>query len=1173
MDTGKIKKFATEARNVFMQGVTQRLFSMGFNPDGTTTERPQLFDGGATFMGDIVSQDFYEKWMSLEHAVHSKSLTEVTEEAAYTWFNRLVAIRIMVKNKLITPVLSYESDDVRIPILVNEARQGRMPQMDDGTKEKLIELLNDDSKTSEQFRILIVAYCHSNPVINKCFGKISDYTELLLPSNILSEGGFVDMLNNTEFISNEDYRSPELIGWLYQFYISDRKDEAFAKKGKYNQDEIAAATQIFTPNWIVKYMTQSTLAKIYFDKCADETMQKKFPYGVGLDKVSPEEERFHFDELEQLNCADLACGSGHILNELFDILYWLYSQEGYSRRNSITNIFHKNLIGIDIDTRAKQLAMFALLMKATQKDQSFLDAKVLPRVYDMPRAFEGDLTNCLRNFLMSDDKVAIKELTDAINLMNDSQTLGSIIKFSISERTRNIITIRTEEYEEQTYINKNVQKLLPFIRIILALTDKYAVICMNPPYLGTKRMDKIMSDYVSFSYPKSKNDLFSIFMDVAFDRLQPNGKYGMINRQTWMYNTYFTEHRETLLIEQQIDSLLHLGSHTFDELNGEIVQNVAFVICKHLPIVGATFVKLIDGLNCSDKEKMFLEHSPSIIFSDVKQDRFSKIRLSPMGSYLASDTVLDLFKNNPIISDKTDVFQGLSTAANSLFLRLWHEVNINNFFNECTSREESRIITKKWYPCNKGGGQRKWYGNHYEVIDWKNDGYNIRQNSSSAIRADECHFKPTITWNKISGKFVTFRYYPLGFVLESASNAIPYEDVDGLLGFLNTKLTIKITQILNESTNLSNGVVARFPYLSINNHSLINLINECVNISRYDWDAHETSWDFRENELVTQTHNNHISVVWGNETPTEWTPFSLRMLYNAYRAEWEDRFKQLHSNEEELNRHFIEIYVLQDELTPDVPLDEITILQQGEISIENNEIVWHANIVMKQLICYAVGCIMGRYSIDKPGLILANQGDGLKEYKALVPDSRFEIDEDGIIPLMSSNTEFTDCATKRFKTWLSITFGEQNLVDNLNFIEASLGKNIDDYFVKDFWKDHKKMYQNRPIYWLFSSNKGAFQCITYMHRMNPYTTEAIRTKYLLPHIEWLVNKQKEMQSNMINLSTRERKELDSITAQIAECRDYHDRLHFIADQQIGFDLDDGVVVNYAKFGDVLAKIK
>ena len=449
------------------------------------------------------------------------------------------------------------------------------------------------------------------------------------------------------------------------------------------------------------------------------------------------------------------------------------------------------------------------------------------------------------------------------------------------------------------------------------------------------------------------------------------------------------------------------------------------------------------------------------------------------------------------------------------------------------------------------------------MVDWSEEAKKNYDCHGGLLNSDYWN-KEGITWNLVSSHSAAFSIKHQEFIYSSGSPTIfnPFFICDHyLLGFLNTKIAQSLLKLMNPTINTTAGDVLSLPYIQSDSGEIESLVSQNISISKSDWDAHETSWDFQENELV------RLSKEQGE------CSHRLSDLMDAYREYWTEQFLQLHTNEEELNRQFIEIYDLEDELTPDVPLDEITILQQGEISIENGQIVWRNDVIVKQLISYAVGCMMGRYSLDRKGLILANQGDGQKEYEALVPNSRFAIDDDGIIPLMSVNNELTDHITLRFKTWLSIAFGEENFMDNLNFVEHALDKRLEDYFLKDFWKDHKKMYQNRPIYWLLSSKKGAFQCIAYMHRMNAYTAEKVRTQYLLPHIEWLITRQAEMQANAANLSARERKELDNIGKQIDECREYHDRLHVVADQQIAFDLDDGVLVNYAKFGDVLAKLK
>lgn len=1203
MDTNKLKRFATEARTILMQGVKHRLQALGFDlKTGQPSEIPQQMEGGAVFMGDIVSTDFYNRWMSLHNNVQSRSLKEIAEEAAYTWFNRFMAIRIMAKQKFIAPVLEYESEEVRIPIIVSEARQGRIPQMKEDLRSRLMELLDDDSKTNEQFALLIVAYCHENPIINNCFGAITDYTELLLPQNILSDGGFVDMINHTEFITEEHYASAELIGWLYQFYISDRKDEAFAKKGKYNADEIAPATQIFTPNWIVKYMVENTLGRIYIDNNPYCDLKDELQYLVDM---KPNNEILKVSDISDMKVADLACGSGHILNECFDMLFKIYIEEGYSRRSAIQEILSKNLVGIDIDTRAKQLATFALLMKACQKDQSFLDGNVMPRVYNMPRPYcevmkkdykdktdeKTFICSMLAHFIMGEDKEMLNELAEAVMLIDHSNTLGSIMKFEISSRTRNILKIRLEEYEKLDFVPEEIQQLLPYIRIILALTDKYAAICMNPPYMGSGRFDSTLSKYVKDNYPHSKEDLFSIFMDVAIHRLLSNGKYGMINMHSWMFLSSFEKLRRELLNNYHIDSLLHLGPRTFDELNGEVVQNLVFVVANHKSDEGGVYFRLVDGKNCTDKKEMFLlalqKQTSKIYFPNVSQSNFEKIPGSPIG-YWVSRNLSKVFDIGVNITNYIDSFQGIITGDNNKFLRLWSELEISKIALHKGNINEISLNNTYWIPYNKGGIFRKWYGIQDVVVYWKNG---PRDKTRGKEGFQKYYLKEYVAWSYTVNNSIATRYYPKGFLWDVRGSGIMDKGKNMLFylqAFITSKVGFKTFRVNGSNLSCQVENILQLPIIYNENKKIFvdSLVKKNIAISRFDWDSHETSWDFETNPLLAVDENtyidniNHEIELHEKETGKHIcidlvTPQlgSLQWRMEQYKKKWKYLFMQLHENEEELNRQFIDIYGLQDELTPEVPLDEITILQQGEINVVDNGLNWNDDVLIKQLISYAIGCMMGRYSIDRKGLVLANQGDGLKEYEDLVPNSRFKVDDDGIIPLMSSDTDFADNATKRFKHWLAIAFGEDTLVENLNFIEGVLKKNLTDYFVKDFWKDHKKMYQNRPIYWLFSSKKGAFQCITYMHRMNPYTAECIRTKYLLPHIEWLLQKQNEMKANSTNLSIGERKQLDNINKQIDECREYHDRLHVIADQQIAFDLDDGVVVNYAKFGDVLQKLK
>lgn len=1279
MNTTLLKRFATEARNILLKGVANRLEGLGFDLEtGQPSEKPQLLEGGAIFRGGIVSTQFYDRWMSLYHSIEHNGIRDVAEEAAYTWFNRLIAIRILSKQGIISPVLQYESEDIHIPLIVSEARHGRMPEMPERLQNELNDLLNDDSKTNEQFALLIVAFCHSNPIINKCFGAISDYTELLLPQDILREGGFVNMLNNTPFISDEDYGSSTLIGWLYQFYISDRKDEVFAKKGKYDADEIAPATQIFTPAWIVEYMVQNTIGRIYLDNYPDaaDEFEPKWKYLV--DQAQRDSDHIcQFDNLEDLRFADLGCGSGHIVGYMFEVLFQLYKYEGYSRREAVEHILKENLTGVDIDKRAKQLATFALLLKACQKDESFADAKVMPNILDMPDPFTEDKTNedsiireQFSHFILGDDKTVLDEIVDAVELMDDAKTLGSIMKFNISERTRNILKVRLDDYEQQEIIPKNIKKMIPYVKVVLALTQKYTALVMNPPYMGSSRFDSVLSKFVKDNYPAGKADLFSVFMLVAKDRLVSKGKYAMINMQSWMFLSSFEQLRKDLFETMQIDSMLHLGPRTFDELSGEVVQNTAFVVSNindadNSECIG-TYYRLVDGKNCADKERMFLENrdrnfnGAKVYYPNIKQKDFEKVPGQTFG-YWISQAILKCFDFNPLIKFYQPK-KGLDTPPNDLYLKLWTEVNFQQIALNCKSSNKFNLTGRKWAPITKGGAYRKWYGNNDYIIIWDNNGEKVKANKNANIRNEQYYFTFSLTWTDLTSGDPSFRLNGYGFLPNVAGPCI-FEIKDNyryIIALLNSKPVATILKIIAPTMHFNVGAIASVPCPYEDSQAIDVISQENIAISKIDWDSHETSWNFTENPLVAimkqastgenvsngQTVSNQRlngsqkipnqatkdtqleakrvpfgsqkipnfndsdnqqvtetdleescqNISYGDEATKFINEYNedidalkelcypsdgvqqhngtLKTAVNAFEALWTARFMQLHANEEELNRQFIDIYGLQDELTPDVPLDEVTILQQGEIDIKDGQIAWNEKVIIEQLISYAVGVCMGRYCLDKTGLHIAYPNpsdDDLAPYT--FNGEEIKIDDDGIIPLLPRECPFNDNMQARLVDFVRIVFGEDFLSDNLNYIEKCLGKPIEQYLQKDFWKYHKKMYQNRPIYWMFSSKKGAFQCIAYMHRMTPYTAEQVRTKYLLPYIEYLVNKQKDMQANDANLTAQERRELDKIGKQIDECREYHDRLHEVSDQQIAFDLDDGVVVNYAKFGNVLAKIK
>ena len=1190
MDTNRIKKFATEARNKLKAGIAAKIITLGFDKNGNVPEHmhPQLMQGGSLWNGQLQTEGFYYQWMALYKRVQQKGIKEVYEEAAYTWFNRLVAIRILMKNQLIEPVLEYV-DAARTPRIVDEARMGRIPQMQERQRQLLMELLDDDSKTTEQFAILVTAFCHDNPILFKCFGAMSDYTELLLPNDILTEGGFIDLLNHTEFITDADFHSPELIGWLYQFYISERKDEVFAsfKKGKKAEaEEIPAATQIFTPNWIVKYMVQNTIGRIYLDNNpgAVSEFKPKWQYLVEPSEPTPKEAIYKYKELTDLLVGDLACGSGHILNECFDLLYDLYIYEGYSRREAVEYIFTHNLRGIDLDTRAKQLATFALMLKACQKDSSFADAHVLPKVLDMPkvdrytwRDLNGHMTCALQ--IQGANEDVYQELDDCFDLMKDAENLGSIMKFSINDATRSFIRECLDKQSQRDY-KESFNELFKGLELIQMLTDTYTSLIANPPYMGRNNMNQSLLSYLDKNYNSTKQDLFSTFMQLMLDKTVEKGKSAFVTMESWMFLSSFMTFRHFILEETTIDSLIHmpyLGKGWTPM--GISFGTAACVIsneCSNI-ISNFQYIRYYETSKESSEPLSF----PTINerYSNISQKYFKKIPGWAIG-YWVTHNFIKTFTNYKSLADISKPTQGLATADNTRFIRFWHEVNAQKIGFNYESSVDALSSGKKWFPCDKGGDRRRWYGNQSEVINWEHDGYEIRNffDSKGKLLSRpqnlEYNFIPSISWNMITTGGISFRLFPKGFIHTNASNSYTCKDILGVLGYLNSNYAQEVAEIINPTINLSNGVVGKFPYIVVDKDEYRAIVQQCVDIAKTDWDSHETSWDFEANPLVALRNE---SVASGNLESS----FKFSAFVEQFETIWEERFNQLHKNEEELNRQFIDIYGLQDELSPEVPKNEITILQQGEIKLvqtpgSDNDytLQWNEDVLMKQLISYAVGVWMGRYKLGTKGLHIAHPNPTDKELQEYwYGGVQMYIDDDGLIPILPQSSPFDDNLSSRISDFVRITFGEDKLTENLNYIEQKLGTSIDQYVQKDFWKDHKKMYQNRPIYWLFSSSKGAFKCLAYMHRMNAYTAERVRSNYLLPYIEFLQNQIGEMENRRATLSTAENRKLQNFQKALEECREYHERLQVVAEQAIAFDLDDGVVVNYAKFGDVLAKIK
>ena len=977
MDTNRIKRFATEARNILKAGIAAKITTLGFDKNGNVAEenKPQLMQGGSLWNEQLQTEGFYHQWMSLYNRIQQIGIIDVYEEAAYTWFNRLCAIRILQKNNLCGPVLAY-ADAARTPIIVDEARQGHIPPMEEDMRQRLVELLDDDTKVTEQFAILITAWCHNNPIINQCFGSIADYTELLLPNNILAEGGFVDLLNHTEFITDEDFQSPELIGWLYQFYISERKDEVFAKKGKFEADEIPAATQIFTPNWIVKYMVQNTVGRIYLDNNPYETqLQKKWKYLVEPSEKPNDKTLLKYNELEDLKVADLACGSGHILNECFDLLYDLYIAEGYGRGEAVENIFSHNLTGIDLDTRAKQLSQFALLLKACQKDAAFADAHCMPNVLTMPVCDSYTIKDTLGHFVcayhLDWTNVDRKELEDAFDLMKDADSLGSIMRFEISQDTREHLIEAVNAYDAEPKYTEAFKNLIDGFRLILALTENYHALVMNPPYMGSGNMNNVLSKYVKDNYKDGKADLATVFVEMMGQRTSANGSYAFIIPPSWMFLSTFEGLRKNIIENQSIESLLHLSRGVF---GADFGASSAVIKNSHNEDTYGTYFRLVERtfqefeqshlrmlfeqtLANHDFKYNFKEYTKDvtelpyskdgnrIYYPNVEQKNFVKIPGAPIG-YWVSKIFISNFTYKKI-KDYVNTSQGMKTLDNERFIRNWWEISNNKF---------SLNNTSKWVPINSGGEYRKWFGDNYYCINWENDGQEIKElavekyNSvTRTVTGMGNYFKPGITWNAISSGSISVRKFSSGFLFTNAGMCAFGNDTNLLFtqSLLNSVVGKHILEVTSPTINFGPNQVKEIPLIIKDIDIIIDKTSTSISISKQDWDAHETSWDFQRNELLsidadTYMENINYKIEKHFEETGEQICIdpaapklgNLEWRMEQYKLKWERKFMQLHKKEEELNRQFIDIYGLQDELTPDVPLNEITILQQGEISIE-----------------------------------------------------------------------------------------------------------------------------------------------------------------------------------------------------------------------------------------------
>jgi hypothetical protein len=1175
-----LKTFAQESRNRLMDGVSKKMLFWGFDKKGKVVDEPQKISGGYLLRGvpyDDVSVPHL--WEALRKAVQTKGIEVVVEEAAYTWFNRIMAIKILAKNGYDEPQLDYVEGMVHTPLMVHRARQGKYSLLDTKEQERLKKIIADYSKDREAFALLLTGYCHNHNTLKRVFGRLDDYTELLLPDNMLQDGGFLHLLNTTDAISDEEYKKVELIGWLYQFYISEKKDEVFAsfkKKKKAEAKDIPAATQIFTPNWIVKYMVENTAGKIWLDKHPDSPLRDSMKYLVTNDSDAKNDEDAEqsrsslISTVEELTLIDPASGSGHILVEGFDLLYQMYMEEYYTPEEAVESILKNNLFGLDIDDRAAQLATFAILLKAAKPYPDIWRKEWHPQVYAMPEVHAFTKQE-LKDFLGEEGEAYTEQLHDALELMQQAKNLGSVMKLKLTEKARSFIAARFAELKHTAFrafgVEAVFQSIQRFIPVLLLLTQKYTAVVANPPYLGYKFLNGELKQYVEMHYPNTKSDLFAVFQEVLDVLGSQNAKRGIINQWAWMCIDSYKTFRETFINNFHIESLLHLGIGVFKELNTKKVQNVALVFSnKQLYKSLTKCYKLDETFIVEEKKNSFDKREKEYL---IDFDELKVVPNTPLAFWFDSEFI-NLYRNHPVLDDIITPRQGLATGDNDRFVRFWHEVSKNNICLSAKDKEEARESGKKWFPYNKGGGYNKWYGNNYYLVNWQSDGHEIKNNfdSSGKLRSrpqnEKFYFKEGVSWSLISLNF-SARLTKTGYLFDvGGSSGFPEkEDLFYTIAFLNSKVSSYILYGLNFTLNVQVGDIKRLLFVhpeADKKKQVEELSKQLVALSKKDFDFSELSRDFGFHLLI--------------ERQVE----SINAALEIFLEKIKEEVNLFYTSEFKINEILIELYKLNSPLNPEPEFNYLTIFQEF-ISIDgfNCGVVkfdTRRDYLISSFIQYSIGLFMGRYRLDKPGLNIAHPNPSAEELANYSYNGReVVIDDDAILPLMGSNCTFPDDALHQFYGILDTIWGQETRTENINFIQECLDKDLEKFLVKDFFKYHCGMYKKKPIYWLFSSKKGAFQVLVYMHRMNEFTAEKIRANYLLEHIKHLRAEESILAANESSLSTQEARKLEQIRTDIHECEEYDMELKNVADQQIKIDLDDGVDHNYALFSSVVAKIK
>ena len=1235
MNKSSLKIFAIEARRELMEKMKTRLEILGISKNGI--EKGKVIGKEVEIKGTLYPKESYN---SLIRKYKQVGYEELIEESAYTWFNRLTALAFMETNGYIEEKMIFNNGVKNEPAIIDNYYEFEFFKNLDSDLQKELHNLKDENTPNsieKLYSVLMEEKCEElSNIMPFMFKKKGTYSDILFPTGLLMENSLLVRLR--EEIGKE---APiELIGWLYQYYNSEKKDEVFEglkKNKKITKENIPAATQLFTPDWIVKYMVENSLGKLALESTGiNENLKNNWKYYIDSEK----EENSEKIKIEDIKILDPAMGSGHILVYAFDLLFEIYENLGWSTKESVLSILKNNLYGLEIDERAGQLASFALMMKAREKFSRLFSALKREENFKLNTLIieeSNSLSERIRNKIKDNNLNNLKKI---IQEFEDAKEYGSILKLEpidkeILEKELNILKESFNNNEQETLIfneeeiiidiNEELELIGNLIKQHITLTNQYETVVTNPPYMGGKGFSPKLKTYIEKNFKDSKSDLFAVFIERCNEFTKKNCYTSMITMQSWMFLSSFETLRKNIIEKTEIKSLLQLGygvigiafgttafslknslpnesKGNYFRMFDKIAQNIQTEDCATLFRIAKNndnFRYKFDGYSSENKisENIELYEKGSLIKFQAKQKDFEKIPGSPI-AYWVSDKVREIFEKNQKLGEVGEAKQGLATADNNRFLRLWNEVNYNKIGYNMSNSEEALESKKKWFPYNKGGEFRKWYGNQEYLVNWENDGYEIKNFKNAVVRNPSYYFKESISWGLITSAGSSFRYFPKGFVYDvSGMSYFLEKNQFNYLGILNTKIYSDLTKIINPTINLQIGDILVLPATEIKNEKFNNLVQQNISISKEEWDSRETSWDFEKLSLIDGKN--------------------LKTAYENYCNHWRDNLVQLHKNEEELNRLFIEIYDLQDEMDEKVAFEDITILKKEakiieidnsvpkDLSSESEKYLYDRGVslkfnkdeLIKQFLSYAVGCIMGRYSINKSGFIIANNDDilELSENKFIVKgtdgeirqevESKFLPDEFGIIPI-TEEKDFSNDIVEKLKEFIKYVYGEENLKDNLNFIAEALGNKdnksaeeiIRAYFIKDFYSDHLQRYQKRPIYWLMNSGKkNAFSCLFYMHRYEPLTVARVRADYLIPYQEMLENKRKfiERQLSDNDISAKEKKniekQLKELDTLLKELREYANKVKHIAEQKIPLDLDDGVNVNYEKLGAILKK--